>query len=258
MAFKKEWFNDESFWEYYAPIMFDRKHWEEVPHVADAVTRLCRLKLYDAGKAAGEGPRILDLCCGFGRLTAEFARRGFCATGVDITESYLVTARDDAAYEKLEIDYIHKDVRVFKKPGFFDAAVNLYISFGYFANPKDDALMVRNTFESLKDGGTFIIETLGKEIAVRDFVEREWFEKAGLTVLTEYKALEYWSLLQNRWIIFKDEQMIERIFTQRLYSAVEIRRLLLDTGFKTVEIYGNWNEAPYDQNAEMLIAVAQK
>ncbi|MDR0554948.1 MAG: class I SAM-dependent methyltransferase [Treponema sp.] len=258
----KEWFNDDDFWKQFAPIMFDRKHWEEAPEVADGVTRLARLKLYgedgDGNTEKREAPRLLDLCCGFGRITAELARRGFNATGVDITAAYLETAEDDAAYEGLDIEYVLADARAYTRPAFFDTVVNLYISFGYFADPADDLLLARNAWESLKSGGAFIIETLGKEIAVRDFIEGEWFERAGCTVLTEYAALDSWGSLRNRWILLKGAERIEKTFTQRLYAATELRRLLLDAGFASVELYGGWDESPYDNRSETLIAVGRK
>jgi len=255
-----EWFNDGEFWEQFAPIMFDDAHWVEVPSVADSVTRLARLDLYGetSNTAVRSGLKVLDLCCGFGRVSAELARRGFAVTGVDITESYLQTAREEASYENLNIEYIHADARDFVRPNFFDAAVNLYISFGYFDNQEDDRLLLSNVYESLKTGGAFIIETLGKEIAVRDFVESECFRRAGFTVLTEYEVLDSWTFLKNRWILFKDRKSIEKTFTQRLYSASELKALLLEAGFAEVEIYGEWDESPYDHRAAKLIAVARK
>jgi SAM-dependent methyltransferase len=257
---KQEWFQDKTFWEEYAPIIFDAKRWSEVPTVADGVTRLAKLRLYDETPAAftRTPPRVLDLCCGFGRITTELARRGFCPTGVDITETYLTAAREEAAYEKLDIEFVHADARSFRRPGAFDAALNLYISFGYFEDPKDDRLLVKNVYDSLKDGGAFIIETLGKEIVVRDFVEAEWFERGGYLVLTRYVPLDSWGSLQNQWILIGKGRRIERTFTQRLYAASELRSLLLETGFSSVEIYGDWDEAPYDQRAAALIAVARK
>ena len=273
MAYKKEWFDDADFWNYYAPVIFDERHWAEVPEVADSVTRLAGLSLYGGnatsaglGSTAESGPRVLDLCCGMGRITAELARRGFAATGVDITASFLETAREDAAYERLDIEYILADARSFKRPGFFDTAVNLYISFGYFENSNEDLLLARNVYESLKPGGSFIIETLGKEMAVRDFTEGEWFERAGFTVLTEYEPVDSWAGLKNRWILVKNPppetgeapRRIEKVFIQRLYAATELRALLLAAGFSSVELYGGWDERPYAQNAEALIAVGRK
>ena len=260
MPDKEEWFNDCGFWEQYAPIMFDDAHWSEVPVVADGIINLAAFDFYgeESKSALKEAPKILDLCCGFGRISAELARRGFDVTGVDITETYLKTAREEASYENLKIEYVNCDAREFKRAGFFDAAVSLYISFGYFSDPKDDLLLIKNVYESLKDGGCFIIETLGKEIAVRNFTESEWFERAGFTVLTQYEALDSWSLLKNRWILIKDGERIEKTFTQRLYAASELRSLLLKAGFKKVEIYGDWDESPYNQYAAKLIAAGRK
>ncbi|MDR2941095.1 MAG: class I SAM-dependent methyltransferase [Treponema sp.] len=254
-----EWFNDPDFWEQYAPIMFDDAHWAEVPLVADGITSLANFDFYGkTTKIVNSSPKVLDLCCGFGRISAELARRGFSVTGVDITESYLQTAKEEASHEKLNIEYLKADAREFVRPDFFDLAVNLYISFGYFENEKDDLLLVRNVCESLREGGSFIIETLGKEIAVRDFVETEWFERAGFTVLTQYEILDSWTFLKNRWILIKDGKRIEKVFTQRLYSASELRALMFSAGFSKVEIFGDWNESPYDKRAAKLIVIGRK
>ena len=255
-----EWFKDVEFWERFAPIIFDDAHWAEVPEVADGITRLSRFNFYveNSNQKVQSPPAVLDLCCGFGRISAELSRRGFSVTGVDITESYLQTAREEAQYEGLNIEYIKADARDFVRPLFFDAIVSLYISFGYFSDKKEDNLLLRNAFESLKTGGSFIIETLGKEIAIRDFTEGEWFERAGYTVLTQYEALDAWSLLKNRWILIKDGNRYEKTFVQRLYSASELREMLLEAGFSKVEIYGGWNESPYDQRAVKLIVVGRK
>ena len=258
MRYREEWFNDDDFWSRYAPIIFDDRRWEEVPAVVDGVTRL------SAVSVCAPGMKVLDLCCGMGRITAEFARRGFAATGVDITSSLLDAARDDAENENLNIEYILSDARSFVRPAFFDIAVNLYISFGYFEEAADDLLLTRNVYKSLKPGGSFIIETLGKEIAVRDFTEGEWFERAGYAVLTEYEAVDSWAGLKNRWILIKNTasgdqpRRIEKTFVQRLYAASELRDLLFKAGFSAVEIYGSWDERPYDQDAEILIAVGRK
>jgi SAM-dependent methyltransferase len=258
------WFEDIEFWEHFAPIMFDDAHWAEVSVVTDAVTRLSHFNLYGETsskswhKPLTSPPKILDLCCGIGRISAELARMGFAVTGVDITESFLRTARDDAEYEKLNIEYISADVREFTRPEFFDVIINLYISFGYFSDQNDDLKVLRNVYKSLKKGGSFIIETLGKEISARDFIEAEWFERAGYTMLTEYEPLDSWTFLKNRWILLKDEKRLEKIFIQRLYAASELRALLSQAGFEKVEIYGNWDESPYNQHAAKLIAVCRK
>ena len=261
---EKHWFEDTDFWEHFAPIMFDEIHWAEVSEVADAVTRLSNFNLFGETsqdtwhKPLDSKPKILDLCCGPGRISTELARIGFAVTGVDLTESLLAAAKEDAMAEKLDIEYIRSDVRDFVRSQYFDTIVNLYISFGYFQNQDDDLKVLNNVYESLKPGGTFIIETLGKEIAVKNFIESEWYERDDYTVLTEYEALDSWTFLKNRWILLKDQKQLEKIFVQRLYSASELKLLLQKAGFKNIDIYGDWDESPYDHKARMLIAVCKK
>jgi SAM-dependent methyltransferase len=254
-----EWFNDSNFWEQFAPIMFDEAHWKEVLAVTDGITNLAGLDLYGENpNSLKSPPKVLDICCGFGRISAELARMGYEVTGVDITESYLKTAREEAAYENLEIEYIHSDAREFKRPEAFDLALNLYNSFGYFESQDDDLRLVRNVYNSLKKGGCFIIDIFGKEVAVRDFIESEWFERAGFMVLTKYKVLDAWTFLHNRWILIKDGKKYEKTFSYRLYSAVELKSLLLEAGFSKIDSYGEWDGSPYDQYANRLIVVARK
>ena len=261
LVYMEEWFHDEDFWEQYAPIIFDDKRWAEVSEVADSVTRLAGLNLYGDTQPSGRAktaPYVLDLCCGPGRITLELARRGFAAVGVDITAAYLNTARKNADDEGLAIEFVQDDVRSFRRENVFDVAVNLYNSFGYFENPDDDALFLRNAHHSLRDGGALIIDALGKEIAVRDYTGAEWFERAGCIVLTESVPVDSWGSVWNRWILIQDGKRREKVFIQRLYAASELRSLLYSAGFSTVELYGGWDERPYDHNADTLIAVGRK
>ncbi len=243
----REWFEDEEFWNVFAPLMFDGKRWAETPGVVDAIEGLAGTKPGDA---------VLDACCGPGRHSLEFARRGYRVTGVDLTDSYLEAARESARDEGLRIEFLLADMREFRRPGAFGLVVNLFNSFGYFADPEEDLGMLRNIRESLKPGGRLVLEMLGKETAVRDFTEGEWFERDGWTVLTEYSAAGAWEGLRNRWILIRGAERIERSFVQRLYSGTELAALLTRAGFGDVRILGSLKGAPYDRKAESLVALA--
>ncbi|GAB1482007.1 hypothetical protein MASR2M78_08220 [Treponema sp.] len=151
MARNLEWFEDESFWDHFAPIMFDEARWAEVPAVVDGLELLASPN-QDTQSDAREPLRVLDLCCGLGRISVELALRGYSCTGVDITASYLEAAKESARDEELTIDFIQQDIRRFIRPQSFDLAVNLYTSFGYFNNPSDDALVCRNAHASVVPG----------------------------------------------------------------------------------------------------------
>ena len=244
-----EWFEDEEFWNIFAPLMFDERRWAETPTVVDAVERL-------AGSSPGDS--VLDACCGPGRHSLEFAHRGYRVTGVDITKSYLEAARESALAEGADIEFLHADMRAFRRPEAFDLAVNLFNSFGYFADPRQDLALLRNILASLRPGGCFILELLGKEIAVRDFMESEWFERDGWTVLTGYEVVGAWEGLRNRWILLRGAERIERSFVQRLYSGRELTALLERAGFTDIRILGSLEGAAYDRSAVSLAASARR
>lgn len=248
---KQEWFENENFWNNYAPIMFDSKRWAEAPAVAEAVCRIAGLS---------KGAKILDAGCGPGRISVELALRGLEVTGVDLIQSELDAAAETAADENVDLELVRADLRTFKSDKKFDCAVNLYTSFGYCDTIEEDAQILKSIFDSLRDGGYFILENLSRETAIMNFTEGEWFERAGKTVLTQFEVVGAWEGLRSRWILIDNKTggRIDHEFVQRLYSAVELKRILLGLGFKSVEIYGNYDFSPYNQNAKTMVIVARK
>jgi SAM-dependent methyltransferase len=245
----REWFQDESFWDEFAPFMFDETRWT----MADTeVERIIAL--------SGIAPpaKVLDLCCGVGRHSLAFARRGFTVTGVDITKSYLEAARESAAAENLEIEFIHEDGRSFRRPGEFALCVNLGASFGYFSDADDDALVLRRCRENLAASGAFVLETIGKETAARAFVESETVERDGWKASARYSVVGDWEKLGNAWRAQKENTVYEQSFAIRLYAGTELRELLLRAGFGNPALYGDLDGRAYDQRAEMLVAEARK
>ncbi len=239
-----EWFEDEEFWTAYAPIMFDEPRWAEVPSAIDAIERLVGLE---------PGSAVLDSCCGPGRHSIELASRGYRVTGIDITEAYLEAARESAGGDAR---FIRADVREYSPGASFDLALNLYTSFGYFADPADDLVALRRLRACLRPGGALVLETTGKETAARDFTAGESFERGGWGVRTEYSVVGAWEGLRNRWILERGDEIVDREFVLRLYSGTEMRAALLAAGFRSARILGSLDGGPYDQSATGLVALA--
>lgn len=248
---KSEWFESEKFWLNYGPIMFDTQRWAEAPDVAEAVCKIAGLS---------EGSSILDAGCGPGRISVELALKKLAVTGVDIMPFFLEAAKESAEDEGVVLDLIQADLRTFTSERKFDAAVNLYTSFGYCDTIEEDAQILSHIAGTLKEGGFFILECLSREMAVRDFIEGEWFERAGKTVLTEFSVEGAWEGLRSRWVLIDNETgaRVDHVFVQRLYSAVELKRLMLENGFSSAEIYGDFDFSPYNEKARTMVIVARK
>ena len=251
---KKEWFESESFWENYAPIMFDEERWGEAKAVAESVVRIAR---------AGRGARILDAGCGPGRISVELALLGMDVTGVDLIQSELDAARESADAEGVPLSLVKADLRSFRLgegDERFDCAISLYTSFGYCDTEEEDAQILRAVFHALKDGGTFILENVSREVAIRHFTEGEWFVRAGKTVLTAFEVAGAWEGLRSRWTLIDNESgaRVEHEFVQRLYSAAELKKTLRSIGYGNVEVFGGFDLRPYDQNMQTMVVVARK
>ena len=245
----RPWHEEDSFWETVGPVLFTERRWEDAPREVDAMVTLLGLS---------PGPSVLDLCCGVGRHSLEFARRGFQVTGVDRTATYLYEARRRAAEEDLQVEFLQEDMRTFVRPESFDAVINYFTSFGYFESEENDRRVLANAHRSLTASGVLLMEMMGKEILARVFSERGWREEDGMLILEDRKLTPDWSTIHNRWIILEGEDRREVTLTIRLYSAAELSTLLKEAGFGKVDVYGDFSGAPYDMEAKRLVVVAHK
>lgn len=246
-----DWFESENFWTQYAPIMFDDARWAEAPTIAQYVKDIAGL---------GEGAKILDAGCGLGRISVELAALGLDVTGVDIIQSELDAARESAEAEGVPLTLINHDLRSFQAREQFDCAINLYTSFGYCATIEDDMKILKNIADSVKTGGTFIMECTSRETAIMYFTAGEEFERAGYKVVTHFEVVGAWEGLRSQWTLYplESKQAIDHTFIQRLYPATFLRDKLIDFGYSKVNIYGDFDKSPYNEHARTMLIIGKK
>lgn len=243
------WHNTDAFWDEYGSHMFHEKRWERTPSEVDGVVTIGGLT---------PGSKVLDLPCGPGRHSLELARRGYRITGVDRTRGYLDQARSKANAEWLNIEWVQSDMREFRRESAFDAAINLYTSFGYFEDQAENRRVLANFRASLKAGGVFIMETLGKEVLARTFKERIWEERPdGSLYLAETKVSRHWSWVESKWRLIRDGVVKEHVVSHYVYSAVELIAMLTDAGFGEFRTFGSLAGTPFDHAAERMVIAAR-
>jgi SAM-dependent methyltransferase len=246
----KPWHDDDAFWEKLSSAMFSEKRLAGTGREVDGVLRLLDLE---------PGARVLDLCCGGGRHALELVRRGFAVTGVDRTAAYLERAESIARSEKLAIELVRADMREFERPNAFDAALNLFTSFGFFDDPADDERVARHLFESLRPGGRLVMDIAGKEVLARNFRPRDWSRLDDGSLFLEERKLEPgYSAVTSTWILITATERFEHDLHIRLYSGMELAALLRSVGFIEVDLFGSLQATPYDTSAERLVARARR
>jgi SAM-dependent methyltransferase len=243
------WFASEALWARFFSFMFADAHFtaavENVPKIV-ALT----------GVAGGS---LLDLACGPGRYAVAFAQSGFRVTGVDRTRFLLDKARERATQAGATVEWVEQDMREFVRPAAFDLAINVYTSFGYFDDAAENCRVLENLFASLKPGGKFVLELLGKEILAGKFQPTQADTLPDGSVMIQRRTIiDDWSRIDVEWILLEEDRATSFRLRHWLYSAREIRDLLASVGFTDVAIYGGFDGAPYGPQAQRLVAVARK
>ena len=249
MPKKKKWFEDEGLWQAVMPILFDKRRIDSASGEVDDMIALTGVR---------PGSRVLDLCCGIGRHTIQFAGRRFDVTGVDKTRQYVEIAKRSAKELGVDVKFVVDDMLHYQKDGFYDLIISYFSSFGYFESRDDDLKVARNVAASLRDQGKFLIDVVGKEILARSYQRKNWLETEDYILLEERVVEKSWTGIRTRWIIIKDGKRTDLNIFHRLYSAVELIDLLRQGGFSDVKVYGDIKGRPYDADASRLVAIATK
>jgi SAM-dependent methyltransferase len=244
-----DWFSDDEFWIAAFPFMFPE---EDFTKARDQVEKIISL----SGVGAGA---VLDLACGPGRHSVPLAERGFDVTGVDRTPFLLDRARAYAERQGAHVDWVEADMRSFCRLNTYDLAVSIFTSLGYFDTAADNQRALDNVADSLKPGGTFVVDVRGKEIVARNFsgTSSTEIENAGV-VVQRHRLLDGWSRIETEWMLVRDSAVQRFALRTWLYSGAELRAMLERAGFTSVELFGSLDGIPYDQDARRLVAVARK
>lgn len=122
------------------------------------------------------GMRVLDIGCGPGRHSLEFARRGIAAHGIDRSETFIALAEAAARDEGLDVTFEVRDVRDLDTVRSYDACVCLCQGgFGLLGGREDSALL-RRFGRALRHGGRVAVSAFSSYFAVRWIEAHDHFD----------------------------------------------------------------------------------
>lgn len=207
------------------------------------------------------GARVLDLCCGFGRHSLEFARRGYDVTGLDFSHALLGHARAAAQAENLDIAWIEADMRAIPAPPqAYDAVVNLFSAFGFFGDDREEARVAEAVARVLAPGGGLLIETVNREIMLRQWMPLRWREKPDGTLLLDRLNFdsETGTLYTRELIVHPDGRRDEDTHQLRLWAFTELAALLRGAGLTNPQAFGGLDGSRYTPHSHRMAVVAHQ
>ena len=227
-------------------------------------TFLSDLQFYKKWLPKNKDAKILELCCGTGRLTIPIAKEGYNICGVDYTSSMLEQAKAKANQVGVGIDFIEADIRTLDLQGQFDLIFIPFNSIHHLYRNEDliNALgCVRN---HLKAGGLFLLDCFNPNIQY--IVENEK-EQA---IIAEYTTGDGRNVLIKQTMHYESATQINRIewhyfingkfhsiqnLDMRLFFPQELDSYLKQTGFNIIHKYGGLEGEMFSDESEKQIYV---
>ena len=183
--------------------------------------------------------------CGTTKLACEWVKQGseFSAVGVDIEASVLDWGRQNRisqlqTEEQARVRLIESDVLTVETPG-VDVLVAFNFSYWIFDERAQMLNYLRRCRDSVNDGGLMFLDIFGgpesmeetKEKTKHDNFTYIWQQADFHPVTNHLQCYIHFK--------FKDGSKLKRAFSYswRLWTAPEIRDLLLEAGFSNVTVY---------------------
>ncbi len=230
------------------------KQYEDQPErtVADvdALERILHLR---------PGARIVDLACGAGRHAIDLAGRGYRVTGYDLSEELLKTARSAARAAKQRVEFVQGDMRELPYRGAFDAAINMFSSFGYFDTVEEDAKVLAGVARGLKARGKFLMERFNRESLAYELPMQGWrVTRDGGVVLQEDTFDVLRGRYDTRQVVIDRNGTRDHTGSVRAYTLPELKALFVAAGLPIHRVLGGLDLSPYTARSRRLVLYAVK
>jgi len=243
------WWSDYFDWRYlleYEPLFSLEQDRREAARMIDVM-----------GLPAGS--RILDVPCGQGRHAHLFAEAGFDVDGLDYSRDLLARARRRGTGPRLR--YTRGDMRSLpaRWTGRFDAVLNLFTSFGFFAEPRDDARVMSEFARVLTPGGTLVWYGGDRDGIMARFLERDWWRTKDGTLIAQERSFDPLSgtlTVHTEWAARRRGGA--RDHRIRLYTPTRLAELCADAGLIVEAAYDGLSDRPVTRRSSEMLLVARK
>lgn len=199
--------------------------------------------------------KILDIACGEGRFSIQFAEHGYDVTGIDLSSASINKAKQHTGSN------LHFFVHDMRQPfyiNYFDYAFNFFTSFGYFATERDHLLAAKAFAAAIKKGGMLVIDYLNKEHALSALVPSE------TVVRNDYEFRIHRKLEQQHFvkdIYFTDTDGKERHYCERVaaFTLSDFIMMFKKAGLSVVGTFGDYQLNAYNPlDSSRMIMVFKK
>ena len=251
-------------------------NWEERADLYDLFVEDRKMDIdFYAGFSDETGGPVLEVGCGSGRILVPIAKRGHECVGVDFSKRMLNRFRRRLATEedslKSRISLIEASVTT--TPLEKDTFSLIFFAFGmlgFLIEEGEAELAVKNVADSLKAGGTLIIERRNRFAdryhTAREFDWIKMWPERNAVVCQSHTDLIIDPARQIRQTLYFYEGIdsegqhfaFQQVLYFREFTSLEIDELLRGAGLKIIHYFGDYDRRPFSPDQSRIIVVAQK
>ncbi len=202
--------------------------------------------------------KILDLCCGEGRHSLLLADT-YDVTGLDSNKEALRRFKQQIKLKKAPVRLVESDMRDIPFQNEFDAVINMFTSFGYFSDNRQNIKVLLEIYKSLKDNGKLLLDIRNKESSIKINPGRYWSEFEGGYLLQENKYNKHKDQ-EEVWLRIVDKKggVKKTGFFVKAYDLQKIKEMLEKVGFEVLQVFGDTKMTKYTKESDRIIVLAQK
>ena len=239
---QKDWFTDWFNTPYYH-ILYKERNDEDAQLFIKNIASFLKLPL---------STHILDLPCGKGRHSVFLNSLGYKVTGGDLSKNSIQEA------QKLKNETLNFKIHDMRKPfnNSYDAIFNLFTSFGYFDDDKEDIQVLLNIKNGLNTDGTFVFDFLNADKVKLNLVEKETKIVDDITFYIQRE-------IKNGFILkhisfFADEKKHSYTEKVKFLNLEKMELFFKKVGFTITNVFGDYHLNDYNTTtSDRLILVAK-
>lgn len=227
-----------------------------------------------AALAQDLGGRVLELGCGTGRLLRPLAEAGCRVTGVDNSAEMLAIAHTHlAAHVRVQtVKLIQTDMTRLSLPdAVFDLAVLSYNTVLHLTAPQLQTTL-RRVHSVIRPNGVLLIDTINPVLLAEwpdqpePSLETTFIEPASGATVTQWssnRAVPGEQAVTVTWRFDVDAgddsaEQIRSTVTYHYQYAHEWQLLLLNAGWQLRDVWGEYDQTPYDEDTPRLLLLARR
>lgn len=197
------------------------------------------------------GWRVLDVACGPGRHARALELAGASVVGVDLSVSLLRRAREVTRAKLIRADMRALPIR----PGTMDLTVNLFTSFGYFADDVEHTTALAEMAATIRPDGWFAIDFLNAT-TVRSTLQPHAEGVLGGQRVGITRRLTH----AGRYVVKEIRTADGRCFTERvrLFDRDDLETMMRSAGLDPVDRFGDYHGAALAADSPRVILLGRR